>query len=386
MHNIKSQFLLAFFMRKININLEGYSPIINPNILKRVANRNHTMAKMPYYPKTNEPTKLYEEDLIEGRFKELSDSYSNTFETDKDKINPMAVMMNAGGNGMKIMGIEKPKRLQLCRLVEKIAREQYNLDKDEVLFDLEIVDVGGCSLPEEMDIEKEVTDDFEQTNDLDILKKRTINALSQGAALKSHYIFHLYHDEFEELCPGITEIYQKALIANDLIYFMLDDDDLNGQLADGDDSANAGYCKLNFDGDIPVIEAKAISAPILIHEVSKAIISFLSIPGIQNMDQETIDETDFVMAELWDIRFGPSIWADFHSCIDFDDYDVKKLVIMELFKLDSSDFIDFMGYVLKDKEKAKKEIKYIVKDIRNKIVNYQFDQDLPDIDLSELGL
>ena len=373
-------------MRKININLEGYSPIINPNILKRVANRNHTMAKMPYYPKTNEPTKLYEEDLIEGRFKELSDSYSNTFETDKDKINPMAVMMNAGGNGMKIMGIEKPKRLQLCRLVEKIAREQYNLDKDEVLFDLEIVDVGGCSLPEEMDIEKEVTDDFEQTNDLDILKKRTINALSQGAALKSHYIFHLYHDEFEELCPGITEIYQKALIANDLIYFMLDDDDLNGQLADGDDSANAGYCKLNFDGDIPVIEAKAISAPILIHEVSKAIISFLSIPGIQNMDQETIDETDFVMAELWDIRFGPSIWAYFHSCIDFDDYDVKKLVIMELFKLDSSDFIDFMGYVLKDKEKAKKEIKYIVKDIRNKIVNYQFDQDLPDIDLSELGL
>ena len=77
---------------------------------------------------------------------------------------------------------------------------------------------------------------------------------------------------------------------------------------------------------------------------------------------------------------------DFHSCIDFDDYDVKKLVIMELFKLDSSDFIDLMGYVLKDKEKAKKEIKYIVKDIRNKIINYQFDQDLPDIDLSELGL
>ena len=341
-------------MRKININLEGYSSIINPDILKRVANRNHTMAKMPYYPKTNEPTKLYEEDLVEGRFKELSDSYSNTFNEDKAKIHPMSVMMNAGGNGMKIMGMEKPKRVELCRLIEKIAREQNNLDKDEILFDLEIVDVGGCSLPEEMDIEKKVEDDFEQTDDLDILKKRTINALSQGAALKSHYIFHLYREDFEKLCPGITEIYQKALIANDLMYFMLSDDDLNSQLCSGDDSSNAGYCRLNFDGDIPVIEAKAISAPILIHEVSKAIISFLSIPGIQNMDQDTIDETDFVMAELWDIRFGPTIWTDFHSCIDYDDYDVKKLVIMELFKLNSKDFIEFMGYVHNNKEKPKK--------------------------------
>lgn len=373
-------------MRKININLDDYSKIINPNILKRVANRNHTMAKMPYYSKKNEPSKLYEEDLVEGRFKELSDSYSNTFGTDKDKINPMMVMMNAGGNGMKIMGVEKPKRVQLCRLVERIAREQFTLDMDEVLFDLEIVDVGGCSLPEEMDIEKEVAEDFEQTTDLDILKKRTINALSQGAALKSHYIFHLYRDEFEELCPGITEIYQKALIANDMIYFMLDDDQLNGQLSDGDDSSNAGYCKLNFDGDIPIIEAKAISAPILIHEISKAIITFLSIPGIQNMDQDTIDETDFVMAELWDIRFGPTIWVEFHDSIDVNDYDIKKLIIMELFKLDSNEFIDFMYDVLNNKEKARKEVKYIAKGIRNKIMNYQFDQDLPDIDLSELGL
>ncbi len=117
-------------MRKININLKGYSPIINPKLLNRLANQKHTMAKMPYYPKTNEPTKLYEEELVEGRFKELSDSYANTFNENKERIHPMSVMMNAGGNGMKIMGIEKPKRVELCRLVEKILREQYNLDKD----------------------------------------------------------------------------------------------------------------------------------------------------------------------------------------------------------------------------------------------------------------
>jgi hypothetical protein len=167
---------------------------------------------------------------------------------------------------------------------------------------------------------------------------------------------------------------------------MLSDDDLNAQLASGDDSANAGYCKINWEGDVPVLEAKAISAPILIHEITKCIITFLSIPGIQNMDQETIDETDFVMAELWDIRFGPTIWVEFHDCIDIDDYDVKKLIIMELFKLESKTFIDFMTNVFNNKEKAKREVKNIVKDIRRKIVDYTFEQDLDNIDLGDLGL
>jgi hypothetical protein len=104
------------------------------------------------------------------------------------------------------------------------------------------------------------------------------------------------------------------------------------------------------------------------------------------MDQETIDETDFVMAELWDIRFGPTIWVEFHDCIDIDDYDVKKLIIMELFKLESKTFIDFMTNVFNNKEKAKREVKNIVKDIRRKIVDYTFEQDLDNIDLGDLGL
>jgi hypothetical protein len=373
--------------RKPNVDLNGYSKLINPKILEKVANRRHTMAKMPYYSKKGEPEKLHEEEIIESRYKSLSDSYSNTFNVDKQSIGTMNIMMNAGSNGMAIMRNERPKREELVKLVENIIRSEYNMDKDEILFDLEIVDIGGCSLPEEMDVDKKVEDEFEQTDDYDILKKRTINALSQGAALSSHYIFHLYKDEFEEIIPQITQSYQKALIANDLFYFILNDDDLQNQLSGGDSGSNAGYCRLNFDGDIPVIEAKAISAPILLHEVTKCLITFFSIPGIQNMDQETVDETDFVMAELWDIRFGPTIWTNFHSIIDVDDYDIKKLIIMEIFKMDSITFIDdFMKKVMNDPELAKKEVKYIVKKIRNQIMEYEFEKDSDDVDLSDFGI
>lgn len=373
--------------RQPNVDLTGYAPLINDGTLDKVANRTHPMAKMPYYHKKNEPTKLHEEEIVEARYKGLIDSYVNSFGGNTESINPMGVMMNAGMNGMMIMGLERPKRFELVTLVERIMREEFNIGKDEVLFDLEIVDVGGCSLPEDMDIETKVPEDFEQSTDYDVLKKRTINALSQGSALASHYIFHMYRDDFERLCPDITSVYQKALIANDLFYFILDDDSLNSQLSNGDDSSNAGYCRLNFDGDVPVIEAKAISAPILLHEVTKALITFFSIPGIQNMDQETIDETDYVMAELWDIRFGTTLWGNFHSVIDVDDYDIKKLIITEIFKMDSETFVkDFMYNVMNNQELAKKEVSYIAKKIRNRIMEYEFEKDSDGIDLSDLGI
>ena len=377
-------------MRKINIDIQGYPNIMNDDFLRKVANRKHPMAKLPSYTKKDEPTKYHEETIIENRFKELCDSYSNTFEINKENIGFFEVMLNAGSNGMEAIMLEKPHRPKLIKLAEKIIREQYNLSKDEVLFDLEIVDPGKCSFPEDMNTNKRVDDDYEQTEDLDALKKRTINALSQGAAKKSHYIFHMYGDEMDAISPQLSKYYQMALIANDLFYYLLNDDMLSDMLDSDDDSLNAGYVKLNFDGPIPVIEAKAINFPILIHEMTKGCISLFSIPGIQDMTQEIVDETDFVMAEIYEIRFGPTIWQAFHSSIDVEDYDIKKLIMVELFKKESEDFHEFMKDVLNNPEGAQKETRRIAQEIKLKIMNYEFEkqaheEDLPDVDFTQFG-
>jgi hypothetical protein len=371
--------------RKINIDLRGYAQQIDEKILNKVANRKQPLASMPFYNKKTEPEKLHEEIIIENRYKYLVDSYCGQFNEHKITINPMRVTLNAGVSGMNIIRLESSHKNKLIKLAEKIVRNEFNIDYDEVLFDLELVDMGEITLPNEINTEMVIDQDFVQTNNLDVFKKRTINCLSQGAALKSHYIFHLYHDDFNEIIPGITELYNNALIANDLIYFMFDDDALHINVNSDNDNINAGYCRINFDGEVPVIEAKAINTPILIHEMTKALISLFSIPGIQNMDQNVIDETDFLMGEIWDIRFGPSIWEDFHSIIDEKDYDIKKLIITELFKIDSEEFVKtFMYNVLNNQEEARKYVRYIVKQIRNRIMDYQFDNE-NDIDLSELG-
>jgi hypothetical protein len=310
---------------------------------------------------------------------------------DKSQLNPMEVMISASSANYIAVNKESGKRPRLCSLAEKIIREEWFLGKDEVIFDLEILEPGNIKLPENMSMESPLTEEekeeLENEMEDEIVKRRTINALAQGASLRGHYLFHLYRTEIEEIVPDITSYYQKALIANDLFYYLISDEMFQQQI-ESDDSNNAGYVKLDFSGETPKIIAKAINLPILIHEMIKGIISLLSVAGLPEKDADkVIDYADTIIAELWDIRLFPIIWGNFHALIDEEDYDIKKLILMDLFKRDAEDFINFMSLLEHRPDYAKKEIKDIVKEKRMEIMEYNFvKDDLDNLDLSALGL
>jgi hypothetical protein len=379
-------------MRKSGLQLGDYPNYIAKSTVGKLSNRTHPLAKMPYYDQSTHPEMWREEAIACERYKELVDSYCNTFGLDdKSQLNPMEVMMCAGSANYIAVNKESGKRTTLCNLAEKIIREEWFLGKDEVIFDLEILEPGKIKLPENMSMQSPLTEEekekIENEMEDEIVKRRTINALAQGASLRGHYLFHLYRTEIEEIVPDITGYYQKALIANDLFYYLISDEMFQQQI-EADDSNNAGYVKLDFSGDIPKIIAKAINLPILIHEMIKGIVSLLSVAGLPEKDADkVIDYTDTIVAELWDIRLFPIIWANFHALIDEEDYDVKKLILMDLFKRDAEDFIDFMSLLEHRPDYAKKEIKDIVKEKRMEIMEYNFiKDDLDNLDLSDLGL
>jgi hypothetical protein len=378
-------------MRKSGLQLGDYPNYIAKSTIDKLSKRTHPLAKMPYYDQSTHPETWREEAMASERYKELVDSYCNTFGMDKSQINPMEVIMCAGSANYIAVNKESGKRPTLCNLAEKIIREEWFLGKDEVIFDLEILEPGKIKLPENMSMQSPLTEEEKEEieNEMgdEIVKRRTVNALAQGASLRGHYLFHLYRTEIEEIVPDITGYYQKALIANDLFYYLISDEMFQQQI-EADDSNNAGYVKLDFSGDIPKIIAKAINLPILIHEMIKGIISLLSVAGLPEKDADkVIDYTDTIIAELWDIRLFPVVWANFHALIDEEDYDIKKLILMDLFKRDTEDFIDFMSLLEHRPDYAKKEIKDIVKEKRMEIMEYNFiKDDLDNLDLSDLGL
>lgn len=378
-------------MRKSGLQLGDYPNFIAKATVEALSKRTHPLAKMPYYDQSTHPESWREEVIASERYKELVDSYSNTFGIDKSQLNPMEVMMCAGSANYIATNKESGNRPKLCKLAEKIIREEWFLGKDEVIFDLEILEPGNIKLPEETNMEsplnEEEKEELENEMEDEIVKRRTINGFAQGASLRGHYLFHLYRSEIEEIVPDITGYYQKALIANDLFYYLISDGMFQQEI-ESDDSNNAGYVKLDFSGETPKIIAKAINLPILIHEMIKGIISLFSVAGLpkENSDK-VIDYTDTIISELWDIRLFPVIWGNFHALIDEEDYDIKKLILIDLFKRDAEDFIDFMSLLEHRPDYAKKEIKDIVKEKRMEIMEYNFiKDDLDNLDLSDLGL
>lgn len=382
-----------FFMRNSGIKLGDYPNLIAKSTIEKLSKRNHPLGKLPYYDQSTHPESWREELIASERYKELIDSYSTTFQIPKELIHPMEVMMSAGSAMFTATNMESGKRVALCELAEKIIRDEWNLGYDEVIFDLEIMEPGTIKLPDEMSMQIPLTpeekEEIEEDEELmaEVVKRRTTNAFAQGASLRALYLFHLYRDEIEEIVSGVTPFYQKALIANDLFYYLISDEDFQQQI-ESNDSNNAGYVELDFSGETPKIIAKAMNFPILILEMTKGIISLFSVAGLPKEGaKKVIDYTDTIIAELWDIRLFPTMWGNLHSLIDPQDYDIKKLVIIELFKKDAEDFIDFMSLLEHRPDYAKKEIDSIIKGKRMEIMEYNFNNDdLDGISLSDLGL
>ncbi len=380
-------------MRKSGLQLGDYPNLIAKSTIEKLSKRTHPLGKLPYYDQSTHPESWREEMIASERYKELIDSYSNTFQTPKELISPMEVMMSAGGAMFRATNMESGKRVALCDLAEKIIRDEWNLGYDEVIFDLEIMEPGTIKLPEEMSMETPLTqeekEEIENDEELlaEVVKRRTINAFSQGASLRALYIFHLYRDDIEKIVPDVIPFYQKALIANDLFYYLISDEDFQQQIQ-SNDSNNAGYVDLDFSGEVPKIIAKGMNFPILILEMTKGIISLFSVAGLPKKDaKKVIDYTDTIIAELWDIRLFPTMWGNLHGLIDVDDYDIKKLILIELFKKDAESFIEFMSLVEHRPDYAKKEIDSIAKTKRMEIMEYNFNNyDLDGISLSDLGL
>jgi len=368
----------------------GYPNLITSDILNKLSSRNHPLGRMPYYKKTPNSTICREEEIAIERYTELIDSYCNTFKVEAKSIVKPTVFMNAMISNAAAINKESANRPALCNLAEKIIREEWFLGEDEVIFDLEFVEQGNIELPKEMNMDSTLDDEskkeIESEIPNEIVKRRTINALAQGASLKGHYIFHLYQEEINNIIPDVTNLYQKALIANDLIYYLVDDDDFKGSI-EANNNNNAGYVDLDFDGEIPKIIVKAINLPIMIHEMIKGVISLLSVAGLpKNKSKELIEYTDTITSELWDIRLFPLIWGNLNTLFDESDYDLKKLVLLELFKKSADDFINFMNKLENEPDMAKKYIEMIIKDKRLEIMEFEFNNSMDDIDLSDLGL
>jgi len=363
---------------------------MNPDIEGKLRSGEHIFGKSKSVPSGSE-NQNYSEKLATKRFKEIINKVKRYHGV--QNINPS--MMSEMFSIMQEVGqIETNHKDALEKLAVDIVSEEFDIP-DQMLD--ATLSPPGTDL-EFGDDEEEEEDDFDsdfnipkqpksaermEELEMEVDKRRIINALMQGASKKGHYIFHMVADELDALNPRLMVLYGKLMSLADFQYWIIPESAMGGTAGgtekiewrkaeaaeDKDEEEEMEKVNVEEGDEIPVVVAKAWIFPLLVHELIKGTLELSAInwaDGHLDFEEqaEVIEKADTVEGEIWGMRLGPGMWEKFLDCIDPDDYDIKQWLFHELSKLPAKQFHSFMKEILVGSQKCKEVIKTL-KDLHN---------------------
>jgi hypothetical protein len=233
--------------------------------------------------------------------------------------------------------------------------------------------------PSENIVEFDDHNEMEFAND-SVYKRRFQNALNQGASKKVNHMYHLADKELTDMNPKLLNNYKKMMSAADYTYFLF---------PDLKSAANGGSCEVDFsknDDEKPVIKAKAMVFPVLIHELYKGCMEILSAHGLptkENIAEYVINKSDYLQAEPWDMRIGPGLWGRFCNMIPAEDFNLKHHVYADLSTLEPKEYYSVMKEIMGGTKKGKTIIEEMINSIKEELKQDEYLESMGD-DLFEI--
>lgn len=250
--------------------------------------------------------------------------------------NPMTAMMLM----QEIMMMEDPDKEALQELAIDLVRQMYNvpdsLDLNALLEqktpeDFEDSDDDS----DDDDDEDETVENISDERKLELLpfieKRRILNSVVHGCAVhqwtSAYYIVQDRLDEVNsDLLPKYNKIAALVNYFNWMIYFepMFD----MGQMP-----MTQGMNKVSVSEQ--KIDAYGINFPVLIHELSKGVIDYITTAGVPNLEDDGVnpqelqyiyDEADRYSHEQWHYFFGPTLWRALLETADVGSEDLIPII------------------------------------------------------------
>jgi hypothetical protein len=248
---------------------------------------------------------------------------------------------------------------------------------------------------------EEVIENIEEL-DLEVAKRRFLNAMMAGAAFKGQYMFHMAEDEINAIDGDLITEYGLLMAITEWAYFMIPPE--AAAAAASSDEQSAGSERVDFTTEPPTLICRAKSFPILCHEIVKSYLEFMSAWGLPQSDEENaeakakyiLNKADFLEAENWDLMLGPNFWGRFLDAIDENELDIKSQLYIKITKMPPREFNTFMKEILKKSQRGKQMMVDLANDIKDAITKEDYetamgsyeepedDIDLDDIDISDI--
>jgi hypothetical protein len=314
----------------------------------------------------------------------------------------MQLMMTVGQSMQQIIGIQMRNKEELEQLAIKLVQEEMGIPEGAMQFKAELVmqpmgKAEGMQEKPELPSEEEVEEfmgDMENFN-LERSKRRFINSLIQGAAFKGGHMYVLVSRELNDMDPRLLNLYGVSQALMEHAYWIFPD--MEGMAGGG--GGQMGQSEVDEETDPPTVKAKAVTFPLLVHELVKGVYEIFGTHGLPDdpKQQEMIlNAEDTLPSEIWDSRLGPIFWEKFMATYPMELFDedkkhIQHYLFMRFSALDAKEFFRIAQLILNDDPKGKQFIQRLVDGIVNDLKRQAYKDALPDeedddIDLSELGL
>jgi hypothetical protein len=372
--------------------------------------RKITSKQTPYhdFPAMPEMDRDYVELISSKRFKDSVEKVRRAMGNTQaiQGGNPlMSLMMTAMQSLQTLVMIQMQNKEELEELAVELVKKEMGIPEGAMQFDAQLVmqPMGPSEgmqeepeLPSEEEIEEFMGD--VETFNMERAKRRFINSLIQGAAFKGGHMFQLVSREINDINPQLMNLYTVTQALMEHAYWLFPD--MEGMAGSG--GGQMGQSEIDDETDPPTVKARAMTFPLLVHELVKGVYETFGTHGLPDdpRQQEMIMKAeDTLPAEIWDSRLGPIFWEKFVEAypieilMDEDKKVIQHYLFMRFSQLNAEEFMKVAKMILSGDPRGKKFIEDMVRDITIELREQEAkqalggedeDDDLDDIDISSL--
>ena len=375
---------------------------MSPDIKSKMEKGETPLSKNPAFPDVKSETipVSFEEKIASKRFRDVVEKVKRY--TGQEEVSSQNALM---GLQMAMMGavrdvfrIQSENKEYLENLAVDLVRKEMGVRADQVQYDAKLVGIGEIGMegfskegqePEQEEIEQnfqqqeDQIDDFVsafERYDIEKAKRRFINALIQGSSKKGHYMFELVKEELDRLDPRLLNLYGVLMSVNDLLYWVLPDQVMEGMMGQG---GIAGKEEVDIETEPPTVKARGVFFPVLVHELIKGTMEILGTQGLPDDPKQAemvMASTDTLENEIWDLRLGPVLWEKFvasypEKLFDEDKRWIQNYLFARFSALTAEEFFKLAKAILRGDAKATQILDRMVSEIVDHLNEIHDDED-----------
>lgn len=246
---------------------------------------------------------------------------------------------------------EEPYRDELEMVAVQMCKDAYPV-LDYAGIDIDAKLVGMDDVNQNLDetineAQQQFTPEF---------RRRIINGITHGAAVRGSFGFMLFREYLDQLNPALVQKYNEIL---KLVFGTYDDENAIAmflQMIQMGHKQGGGSSKVIIKENINesqfnpqiTIQARAICFPMLVHEIIKGLYEILSLQGFQGdkqQNQDVVNKVDKLSNEPHDLKYGKFIYdaiSDVYNSSNYDDTRIREYLFTEIYKLPDDEFLPFI--------------------------------------------